>query len=95
MTKEEFKKMQEEHTNSKLSLKSYLTGKNLSVPHYYYLKKKFNSNPLESRGQFLDITSKLNQNPDLSEVAVIYPNGIRINFRSNPGIKILLDLAQD
>lgn len=95
MTREDFKKLLEDHTNSNLSLKSYLTGRNMSVPQYYYLKKKFNNNPLESRGQFLDITSKLNQNLDLSEVVVIYPNGIRINFRSYPGSKILLDLAQD
>ncbi len=94
MTKEDFRRLQEDHKNSNVSLKNYLTEKNISVPQYYYWKKKFEHNPFESSGQFVNITSKIRENQESSEVVLQYPNGIKIIFRNYPGSKTLLELSQ-
>ena len=94
MTKEDFRILQEDHRNSKISLKNYLAEKNMSVPQYYYLKKKFDNNSFESSGQFVNITSKFNQNESISAVELFYPNGIRINFKDYPGSNTILDLIR-
>lgn len=94
MTKEGFEKFEEGYRNSNVSLKRYLAGKNVSVPQYYYWKRKYIQRPKELSGQFVNITSKINQNQQSAEVVLEFPNGKRIIFGSYPGSKILLELVQ-
>lgn len=75
MTKEGFEKLEEGYRNSNVSLKRYLTGKNMSVPQYYYWKRKYFQTPKELSGQFVNITSKINQNQYSAEVVLVFPNG--------------------
>lgn len=94
MTKESFERLIEEHKASELSLINFLTEKKMSVPQYYYWKKKFKKVRSEAPDQFINITSRLNKNSDMPEVELIFPNGIRINFSKYPGNKVLLELVQ-
>lgn len=95
MTGEEFKLLKEGYQNSSQNLKDYLAEKGIPIAHYYYWKKKIENKPLESHSQFVNITSKISPNLSSSELEVIFPNGVRINFRNYPGSKTLLDLIQN
>ncbi|NOT36443.1 MAG: hypothetical protein HOP11_03595 [Saprospiraceae bacterium] len=66
-----------------------MSGKNMSVPQYYYWKKKFKDSQVETTGQFIDVTTRVNKNSYLSEVEIKYSYGIRISFSKFPGNKTI------
>lgn len=90
MNLEEFKLLQHERQNSKMSIREFMAAKGMPVHRYYYWARKWNDQShVESGSSFVQIMP----NPNVSMVSVEYPNGVRIHFNDMPTIRLLMDLV--
>ena len=93
MTKQEFDQFNVEFEESGMTLKGFMTTKGIPMHRYYYWKKRYNhlDTPVDSKG-FIQIDPGQQAN---SVIRLDYPNGVSINFQSNPGTKALLKLINN
>jgi len=91
MTKQDFEKLQEELLSSGKSIKEFISGCGMPLHQYYYWKKRHGNSEPKHSNKFIQIGSVESFN---SEIRLEYPNGVSINFQSNPGSKILLKLIR-
>lgn len=89
MTKQEFEQLQEELLSSGKSIKDFIAERDLPLHQYYYWRKRYGSIELKQSNKFIQIGPVTALN---SEIRLEYPNGVVINFQSNPGSKVLLKL---
>ena len=90
MNLEEFKVLQQERQNSKMSIREFMEAKGMPVHLYHYWARKWNEHVhSESGNPFVPIMP----NPYVSMLSVEYPNGVRIQFNEMPTIRLLVDLV--
>ena len=89
MTKQEFEQLQEELLSSGNSIKQFIAERDLPFHQYYYWRKRYGNSESKHSNKFIQIGSVESSN---SEIRLEYPNGVSINFKSNPGSKTLLKL---
>ncbi|MGB5025239.1 MAG: hypothetical protein WBO44_07815 [Saprospiraceae bacterium] len=90
MTKQEFEHLNIELESSGMSLKSFMANRGLPIHQYHYWRKKYSlKDPSKSKNKFIQIGSI---QPPNSIIRLEYPNGVVINFQSDPGSETLLKL---
>lgn len=90
MTKQEFEQLKIELETSGMSLKSFMATKGFPIHQFHYWRKKYClKEPSKSKNEFIQIGSI---QPPNSTIRLEYPNGVTINFHSNPGSETLLKL---
>lgn len=89
MTKQDFELLQEELLSSGKSIKHFIAERDLPLHQYYYWRKRYANIESKQSNLFIQISSSGSLN---SEIRLEYPNGVSINFQSNPGSKTLLKL---
>lgn len=94
MTRQDFERLKQDYDEGTKNFKDYLVDNNIPVQQYYYWRRRFSKDQIESSNEFVNITSKINQNISISDVELTYPNGIRVCFRIYPRSKAILDLIQ-
>lgn len=91
MTKQEFDQLNEELLSSGKKIKDFIGERGMPLHQYYYWKKRYGNSEPKHSNKFIQIGSAESLN---SEIRLEYPNGVVINFQSNPGSKKLLKLIK-
>ena len=89
MTKQEFDQLNVELLSSGKRIKEFIGERGLPLHQYYYWKKRYGNSETKQSNKFIQVGSLEALN---SEIRLEYPNGVSINFQSNPGSKTLLKL---
>jgi hypothetical protein len=89
MTKQNFDQLQENLLSSGKSIKEFIAEYGMPLHQYYYWKKRHGNSESKHSNKFIQIGSAESLS---SEIRLEYPNGVVINFQSNPGSKTLLEL---
>lgn len=89
MSKQEYEQIKEELQTSGKSIKEFIAERGMPLHQYYYWRKRYGNAEVRQPNKFIQISSSGSLN---SEIRLEYPNGVSINFQSNPGSKTLLKL---